>query len=203
MSMNLRSSKHQKGNFLLMTLGILAAISVVVVGSLGRTPAREKLTALFYHKETAFRAAESALAHAENYIDTTDFFPEDFVTDLPCVNPSQCFDPTCTDGLCATIDYSNGFECVHQEPASPLWADETIWADAARVRTATNTIPLPEDAIYLIEFLCYVPTNTAVAPPAAPPYGSGWSLLFRVTTRAKGMDGQSVSSLQTTYKKPI
>lgn len=208
---NLSRGGHtrQSGTALIVSLIILAVVTLLGVSSMQSSNTELKLAASQRDRGVAFEAAEAALAIVEkNLADNPPLRNHLFTT--PACSGTGCFTPDCAGGLCFDGYYNSGdnseyaCEVVNSAAAGPrteFWSDPTlkVWEDASRHKTV-KIDSIKTDVKYIVEFLCFVARDQATPFSAAPGEENNGAPLFRITALAKGNGGRASVALQSTYK---
>lgn len=204
----LSTKRHrQSGTALIVSLIILAVVTLLGVTSMQSSNTELKLAASQRDRGVAFEAAEAALAMVEKNLADNPPLREKLYSN--CVG-TGCYSQTCEGGLCFDGDYLSSYmeyECQVADYANTsrrinFWSDPVlkIWQDDRR-HLSMAIDSLKTDVKYIIEFLCYVdrdkdttfdPTNDKTWDNGAP--------LFRITALAEGNGGRASVALQSTYK---
>ena len=212
----------QKGAALIMSLVILAAITLLGVTNIESSSLEMKLVSAQKERNIRFAAAEAALRTAENRLETEATFTS--ATDLTdACSGSWCFDENCggntgadVGGLCFQGEYLQTdltrFECEAFDTGSgndykTYWEDATIWSNADTHQEVSISIGASNQvtAKYIIEFLCFVADPDSGLPfNALPGNGNNGEPLFRISVFVEG-DGDRSSSvlLQSTYLRKL
>jgi type IV pilus assembly protein PilX len=159
---------------------ILTISTLIALNAMGSTVLEEKMAGNFRNKHLSFQAAEAGLRAAE----TTAAGLADntlFVGTSGLYPRSKPGDVNGNPGVYATY---------------PVW--ETIadsdWVDDAAIPDLTGT---PE---YIIEQFSVSPRDSSCA--LTPPIPPGCMLpVYRITSRAMGLNTNTVSIIQSTYKR--
>ena len=178
---------NQNGSALLVSLILLAILTLGGLAAISSSSLEEKVTGNVKDLQTAFRMGEATLLNAEAFLQKNQS------------NISH-FTNNCDQGLCFNGIVSDSVTHCRTNNASP-WRNESLWLDNTRTRLFTmsvNNIQLT--ARYIIEFLCYVP-KVPSGPTADVANIHDWAQLFRVTVKANGFGQGTAVMLQTTYKK--
>ncbi len=201
---------RQSGTALIVSLIILAVVTLLGVTGMQSSNTELKLAASQRDRGVAFEAAEAALAIVEkNLADNPPLLDRLYST---CVG-AGCFNKTCEGGLCFHGDYLSDYmeyECQveKQNYAKGTTARKNFWEDSAidiwntEARHQTVEIDnLKTDVKYVVEFLCYVDRDkeTVFDPTDEDTWNNG-APLFRITALAEGNGGRASVALQSTYK---
>ncbi|HSX84617.1 MAG TPA: PilX N-terminal domain-containing pilus assembly protein [Cellvibrio sp.] len=201
--------KDQVGATLIVSLVILAVITILGVASMRASNLELRMAASARDRAVAFQAAESALGRVESFIDGN----LTIENVLPSCTTNNCFSANCNNGLCFTGDLQgavNQDDCRLTSATGELkqpWKQEDNWADTSLHRTMSVLSPgLDEsgdfkqiDVRYMIEFLCFVPRDEKAIDDGENSRNNGVPL-YRVTVRASGDAGRSAVALQSVYR---
>lgn len=195
------SLQKQQGAALVVSLIILAIVTILGITNMQSSNTELKLTASMRDRGVAFEAAEAALAIVEENLATN---PPSLMQLASNCSDAICFNPTCQDGLCFDGDYefnTDEVTCQVVDPADTsqrveFWSDPTldVWNTQSRHKTL-KVNNLKTDVKYIIEFLCYVPRDES-----APFVDNNGAPLFRITALAEGNGNRAAVALQSTYK---
>ncbi len=206
---------HQDGSVLIVSLILLLILTVIGVSSINNIGMNERMAGNYKDHDLAFQAAESALAAGEKEAEgLAGIFLGaglDEITDyFTCSDSkSNCFTPTCLEGLCFNGSYpaissggSSAGICSPSNPATPLWETPSTWTTAGKAAIHTSQLTgLAEKPKYIIEFKCYVLADPQVpASTSGPNYGTDWAYMFRITALGTGSTLQSKAMVQSTFK---
>jgi type IV pilus assembly protein PilX len=218
----MKASKFQRGAALVVSLVILAVVTLIGVASMQNSSLELKLVASTKDRATAFQAAEAALNLFEN---TLIALPPDIaeLSNDCAVNPAvadrgRCF-LDCSvaankNGRCFQGTYLNG------QGRASCALGRTPPLDAVNEINNNNAIPQltgvhldPNVPVnILVEFLCFVerPTNTAESARFSSEENSATNSiealnnqltpLFRLTAVANGDANRSHVVVQTTFR---
>jgi type IV pilus assembly protein PilX len=208
----------QSGATLIVSLVILAVITLLGVASMRSSNMELRMAASARDRAVAFQRAESALLRIESELRRNPYKRISF--DTNCTG-SKCFKPDCTNGLCFNGEddsQASRKQCklASTDPSSvslPAWkdADLDIWNNSNRhiqlsdlvVTEAGKTAPPVK---YVIEFLCFVPAGDRDLIG-----GGGGSMqtdetdlpLYRITVRAEGEANRASVILQSVFRGTI
>ncbi len=199
--------QRQAGVALIVSLILLAVISVMGITGMQMATQEFKMATSTQDRATAFAAAEAALTKVERNLATD---PPDRENLLSTCTGSDCYNATCTGGLCFDGTYlaaDTEWDCVVGTSSSnaermEFWSDATlkVWTNRAKYKTLTVD-NLDADVKYIIEFLCYVQRDSStVFSGASSTLKNNGAPLFRVTALAEGNGGKGRVVLQSTYK---
>jgi len=203
-------NKYQTGATLIVSLIILAVITILGVASMRASNLELRMASSARDRAVAFQAAESALSNVEAYINRT-FTISNL---LPTCQGDTCFRPDCGNGLCFNGDMEGAVhrdECRLTNTTGTLvqaWKDDENWSNPnnhgviqvlASPDTNEDDEYTPIDVRYLIEFMCFVPRDENAIDDGENSRDSGVPL-YRVTVRAQGDAGRSAVLLQSVYR---
>mgnify|MGYP006172658039 CR=1 FL=1 len=200
---------RQSGATLIVSLVILAVVTLLGVASMRASNLELRMAASARDRSVAFQAAEAALIKLEK-----DLIGEPGVAPLygtpnflPSCSTGECFNSGCPKGLCFTGDfvgaqaYSDCQLAKSDGTTEHPWQNKTFWDTAANhdvIDVANTTGGTAVNSVkYMIEFLCYTPVDEKVDSPSTAIGTSGWVPLFRITTRADGESGRASVMLQS------
>lgn len=204
-----KNISRQSGTALIVSLIILAIVTLLGVTSMQSSNTELKLAASQRDRGVAFEAAEAALAIVEkNLADNPPLREKLYST---CAG-TGCYNTSCDGGLCFDGEYlasHREFECQVADYAGPggskrvnFWSDEglKVWQTEGRYQTV-EIDSLKSDVKYIVEFLCYVDRDkdTTFDPTNDQTWNNG-APLFRITALAEGNGGRASVALQSTYK---
>lgn len=194
-------ANKERGAALVVSLILLAVITLLGVVSMQSSNAELKMTGTLRDRAVAFEAAEAALVMVEKILAANPPLLQDLRTGCSGVT---CFNPTCTNGRCFDGSYAASANPEYCEVASTtattarteFWSDATlkVWTNVNRHKTVLVD-NLDERVKYIVEFLCYQATD-----PAYPLSNSNASPLYRITVLAEGNGDRASVALQSTYK---
>jgi type IV pilus assembly protein PilX len=200
------SAARQSGTALIVSLIILAVVTILGVTSMQSSNTELKLAASQRDRGVAFEAAEAALAIVEKNL--ADDPPQREKLFSTCTG-TGCYNKTCTGGLCFEGKYLNsdseyGCEVTNYSTTTRrvnFWSDPTlkVWENANRHQTL-KVDSLKTDVKYLVEFLCFVPRDKETAFSDVVGENTTGAPLFRITALAEGNGGRAAVALQSTYK---
>jgi type IV pilus assembly protein PilX len=200
------SGRRERGTALIVSLIILAIVTLLGVTGMQSSNTELKLAASQRDRGVAFEAAEAALAIVEKNLADNPPTREQLFTDPVC-SGFGCFNASCQGGFCFDGDYRSSyteFQCEVAKTSSPrveYWSDPTlnVWEVNNRHRTV-KIDSLKTDVKYIVEFLCFVNRDMSTPFSAAPLEQDNGAPLFRITALAKGNGGRASVALQSTYK---
>ncbi|MCR6651072.1 MAG: PilX N-terminal domain-containing pilus assembly protein [Cellvibrionaceae bacterium] len=198
--------RRQRGTALIVSLIILAIVTLLGVTGMQSSNTELKLAASQRDRGVAFEAAEAALAIVEKNLADNPPSREQLQTS-PFCSGSGCFNSSCQNGLCFGGDYKSiytEYQCEVADIAAPrleYWSDPTldVWQQNTRHKTV-KIDSLKTDVKYVVEFLCFVARDQETPFSAAPGEENNGVPLFRITALAKGNGGRASVALQSTYK---
>lgn len=207
-SNTMNSGWRQSGATLIVSLVILAVVTLLGVASMRASNLELRMAASARDRSVAFQAAEAALIRLEAVVKGGAGVAPLYGTPnvLPSCNASVCFKASCPKGLCFTGDFSgaqNYSDCQLAKSTGVMeypWQKKAHWdsADKHDVINVANSsgVNAAHPVKFMIEFLCYVPVDEKIDSPVVGIGTSGWAPLFRVTTKAEGESGRSSVMLQ-------
>lgn len=183
-------SRHaaQSGFVLAMSLVFLLLLTILGVTAMSTTSLEEKMAHNIKDKNLSFHASESAVKHAETWLDD------------PNVKPQP-------DIAASTVD---GIHNAWNPPTAPFWkslnwiSDSDIVSYPTRPDASTsggNLFGVASQPRYILE-LIHVGDCPSVTMNIKE-YGTKQCQVFRITGRGVGGTNTAVSMVQTTYKKAI
>lgn len=199
------SRSKQNGAALIVSLIILAVVTILGITNMQSSNTELKLTASMRDRGVAFEAAEAALAIIEENLANDPPSQDELFSNCTV---GSCFNATCNGGLCFDGDYLLGyteFECQVADYADTkqrveFWSDAElkVWKTDSKHKTI-QVDNLKAEVKYITEFLCYVPRDddTNFSPDGDP---NGGAPLFRITALAEGNGSRASVALQSTYK---
>ncbi len=192
---------QQRGAALVVSLVLLAVITLLGVVSMQTSNAELKMAGTLRDRAAAFEAAEAALVMVERTLAANPPLLQDVRTG--CTG-ATCFNPNCTNGLCfngdyaptATPEYCEVVDYASATSRIEFWSNKPmkVWTDSTRHKTMAID-ELDQDVKYIVEFLCYQPTDGLF-----PLSKDNASPLYRITVLAEGNGDRATVSLQSTYK---
>ena len=199
----------QRGGVLIASLVVLMLLALVGLSGANTTTLEERMAGNFRDQRVAFESAESVLIAAEQWVESNDLDP---ISASAC-RGSQCFTADCSDGLCfnGSITGQTFSDCRTQDPAVPVYHRShplDVWNSANRhqsVSSAQQIAGVQSNGRFVVEFLCYVRMDPAV--PVQPlAHGSAaffrdFAEMYRITALGQGATPNSVSLVQSTYRK--
>ena len=167
----MRHLRRQRGLILIVSLILLLILTLLTLTALQTSTLEVKMRTNEVSRSVAFQAAESGLREAEQFITSSDpvFNPIKLIA-----GPFQGTD--CVAGLCPLT-------------MTPLWSASTFnWISKGRALSVnlSNSFQTPRT---VIEMLSHTPSSD----------GNGVEAIFRITTRAWGMDSNTVVQLQSYF----
>lgn len=201
--------RRQQGSVLIVSLGILAVLTLIGLSGANNTVLEERMAGNFRDQRVAFESAESVLVNAESWIEANDLNP--IAGGAACIG-TQCFDANCTNGLCFNGTLGNTYAaCEHSPTATPVWNRDNaldVWDNAARHRVADTSAQLSGSVgggRFVVEFMCFLRLDPA-APLSAELHGSAaffrdYAEVYRITAMGFGATPNARSVVQSTYRK--
>lgn len=200
------SRAQQSGAALIVSLIILAVVTILGITSMQGSNTELKLAASMRDRGVAFEAAEAALAIIEEQLAVN---PPSRMDLLSNCTGSSCYNSTCNGGLCFDGDYLlsySEYECEIADYAKTskridFWSNSTldVWNNANKHRELLVD-GVKTKVKYITEFLCYVARDKNTSFTELPNENNNGAPLFRVTVMAKGNGGRASVALQSTYK---
>ncbi len=197
---------RQAGTALIVSLIILAVVTLLGVTSMQSSNTDLKLAASMRDRGVAFEAAEAALAVVEKNLADD---PPSRLKLLSTCSGADCYNKTCQSGLCFDGDYLlsySEYECQVADYADSsrrvnFWSDATLKVFQTTGRHKTMKIDsVKTDVKYIVEFLCFVARDEATPFTELANENNNGAPLFRVTVLAEGNGGRASVALQSTYK---
>lgn len=205
---NRRNISRQSGATLIVSLVILAVITVLGLASIRNSSLELKMSASARDRAVAFQRAEAALNRIERELATK---PPPYRKShfMPTCNGDKCFKPDCPKGLCFAGDFdgaSSTTQCKTVktgEERKEFWKDKDIWKENGGHLTLpvakTSDAATAEDVKYIIEFMCFVPRTEQVISSDSKE-GETDVPLFQITVKAQGEASRSTVMLQSTFR---
>lgn len=197
---------RQQGAALVVSLVLLAVITLLGVVSMQSSNAELKMTGTMRDRGVAFEAAEAALSIVEKNLADSPPLLNDLYSD--CTGPT-CFNELCTNGLCFEGKYLSSYsryECEVSDYSGStrrinFWSNKTlnVWGNPARHKTLLVD-NLDKSVKYIIEFLCYVQQDESTPFSHLPSEANLGVPLYRITVLAEGNGDRATVALQSTYK---
>lgn len=194
----------QQGAALIVSLIILAVVTILGITSMQGSNTELKLAASLRDRGIAFEAAEAALAIVEEQLAQN---PPSRMDLLSTCTGTSCYNKTCKGGMCFDGDYRlsySEYECQVADYADSskrvdFWASPTlnVWNDATKHKTL-QVDSVKTKVKYITEFLCYVARDKET--PFNELQNNNGAPLFRVTVWAEGNGDRATVALQSTYK---
>ena len=170
----------QKGTAIIVCLMLLTIATLIGINAVSSTVLEEKMAGNIRNKHMSFQSAESGLRQAE--------LAAAALTDVTAFDGTNGLYPGSNPGdvkgvLGALADY-------------PVWEDDvnTVWTNG------TTTAGLPNPPQYIIEDYSESPRDQACIRVRPMPPGCMLKI-YRVTTQAEGLNSNSVTVIQSTYKR--
>jgi type IV pilus assembly protein PilX len=206
--------KYQTGATLIVSLVILAVITILGVASMRASNLELRMAASARDRAVAFQLAESALMAVERELAANPFPVASF---LPTCTGNRCFKPNCANGLCFSGDLDGAVyrdDCrIARSDNSELvvehWRKGSYWKsdstptisvlsavrqkDEEEFENVTTQIP------YMIEFMCFVPKDDRAIDDGENSRNSGVPL-YRITVQASGEAGRATVMLQSVFR---
>lgn len=205
---NALGAAPQRGATLVVSLVILAIITVLGLASVRNSNLELKMAASARDRAVAFQRAEAAISRVERELSTIPppFGMKNFLTTC---SGDRCFKEDCSNGLCFAGDFDNATSTTQCKAVKngaarkEFWKDKSIWKTddkhiKAYVGTTSDSATVNE-VKYIIEFLCFVP-RTDVTITSEDKQGETDVPLFRITARAQGEASRANVMLQSTFR---
>lgn len=194
----------QQGAALIVALVILVVITLIGAASMQSSTMELKMATSQKDRDGAFAAAEATLIAAEEWLELNN--PQLEMLWDSCGATGDCFNSSCSEGLCFDGVYTNAmdeFECEVGDSTGTnqrieFWRDSTldVWETDGKHKTISID-GVDEEIKYIVEFLCYAaPNNTIVFDEFNPDNGEP---LFRITALSQGNGDRAEVMLQSTY----
>lgn len=203
---------RQQGATLIVSLVILAVVTLLGVASMRSSNLELRMAASARDRAVAFQRAEAALLRVEQTLSSLDSPPYSISSfDSNCTG--TCFNKACDGGLCFSGDYDSQGDRKQckladlNDIAKPAWTQNDLWEQEGKYLTqevlGTVQDSDPEPVKYVIEFLCFAPSGDRDI------YGGTGGVmregntdvpLYRITARATGEAGRSSVILQSVYR---
>jgi type IV pilus assembly protein PilX len=200
-----KNLRNQKGTALIVSLIILAVVTLLGISGMQSSNTELKLAASMRDRGVAFEAAEAALAVVE--VNLANDPPSREKLYSICAG-AGCYNKTCEGGLCFEGKYSlasSEFECEVVDyfgttRRKTFWDDTAlnVWVNTAKHQTV-HIDSLKTDVKYIVEFLCFVPRDKDTTFDSGAGKNNG-APLFRITALAEGNAERAAVALQSTYK---
>lgn len=205
---NRKRASSQRGATLIVSLVILAVITILGIASIRNSSLELKMAASARDRAVAFQRAEAALTRVE---ETLSAEPPPFGVSsfLSTCSGNNCFKADCSNGLCFAGDFDNATSTTQCKTVKAgqdqreFWKEPSVWNTAGKHRTAsvgkTKDSATAEDVKYIIEFMCFVP-RTAQVISSTHKEGDTDVPLYRITVQAQGEASRSTVMLQSTFR---
>lgn len=178
---NLKSPSLQNGAVLAVSLLILVVLTIIGISSMVTTNLEEKMSGNFRDRQIAFNAAETALAYAEDFANTS-------------INSASVFDNT------------NGYYEAYNGPGSYNAFASSWWATGASQPYPNTINGVSTPPRFTIEYRGDVGEEEGTSIGIGgygESTGGGAISSFRITVRATGLTDNSVVILQSYYGKRL
>lgn len=176
-----RRPRGQRGMVLVVSLVILAVLTLLGVGAMQMDAIEERMSGNMSDLNVAFQAAESGLRDGELDV-------------LKNIGPASLFDVNCSNGLCTVNNTSTGpWQTVN-------WSSSSDTRKYGQYTGATPLANVSAQPRYIIEKLPNVIANAgqSVAVGIKP---SGTGQAYRITALGYGARPQSQVMLQSIFVK--
>lgn len=202
------SKQRQQGATLIVSLVILAVITILGLASIRNSSMELRMAASARDRAVAFQRAEAALTRIERTL-ATPTPPYNIGHFLTTCTGDKCFKADCTNGLCFAGDFENATSTTqcktvkNGETKTEFWKDPTVWSSDAKHKKLyvgkANEDATVDPVKYIVEFMCFVPrTEQIISSPDRE--GDSDVPLFRVTVQAQGEAQRSQVMLQSTFR---
>lgn len=221
-TMTVAFTGSQRGATLIVSLVILAVITILGVASMRSSNLELKMAASARDRAVALQAAESALTSVERMLAGQVFPMSSFMPTCGGANANNCFTPACTGGFCFSGDLDGAVfrdECSlaniedGQLVVRQHWRNEGLWnldgdprddgfpgvVEVLPASTDDEGNRTPRDVRFMVEFLCFVPRSGEAISDPEHSRNSGVPL-FQITVRAEGEAGRSTVMLQSVFR---
>lgn len=204
--------RKQGGAALVVSLIILAVLTVIGVASMQNTGLELKMISSAHDRSIAFEAVETALTIIEQSLADS---PPTFTQLSSGCTGIGCFNKSCDGGLCFAGNYSVDGERSQcylangaDETRRDFWEDQTlnVWSDTKKHKSLTVT-GLKTPVKYIVEFLCFINVgselNVGFSTQGASSEVSeneNYKPLYRITATANGNANRATVILQSTYR---
>ena len=172
--------RKQKGTAIIVCLMLLTIATLIGVNAVSSTVLEEKMAGNIRNKHMSFQSAEAGLRQAE-------------------LAAASLTDVTAFDGSNGLYPGSNPGD---SQGVLGALADYPVWLDDVNTNWVNGTAPtgIPNAPQYIIEDYSESPRDqTCQFIKPIPP---GCKLkVYRITVQAEGLNSNSVSMLQSTYKR--
>lgn len=205
---NNRVLKQQRGATLIVSLVILAVVTILGLASIRSSNLELTMAASARDRAVAFQRAEAALKQVEQKL-SADPPPFEMQHFSPNCNGAKCFKSDCANGQCFAGDFDGAVskkQCrlaPYGASATQHWRIEDVWDKPAKHKTlnvgATNEDATADPVKYIIEFMCFVPRGDRVISSGSQD-GETDVPLYRLTVQAKGEAARSTVMLQSTFR---
>lgn len=199
MMQSFNTQHKNNGATLIISLVILAVLTVVGVASMQNSGLELKMISSAHDRSVAFEAAEAAILRIEENLTNN---PPPYESHYSDCAGNNCFAPDCTGGLCFDGTFNVGSEreqCyvanANDASKSDFWNDQTldVWNNANKHQTMAIA-GLNTPVKYIVEFLCFANVGLEVGAGFST---AGESLLtsenenyrplYRITALADGL----------------
>lgn len=207
-------SPKQSGATLIVSLVILAVITLLGLASMRSSNLELRMAASARDRAVAFQRAESALLRIERNLAVAPYPLQSF--DSNCTG-SRCFKKDCTGGLCFSGEYDSlgsRKQCKLADAAGVTeypWRDYELWNESGKYLQLENIATTDGGTTappvkYVVEFLCFVPggEREVIGGSGGDMKGSENDVpLYRITVQAAGEAGRSNVVLQSVLRASI
>jgi len=204
---------RQRGATLLVSLVILAIVTVLGVAGMRNSNMELKMAASTKDRSLAFSKAESVLRSVERDLsgEVAGVVPPSLTELLPTCSGARCFNDKCKNGLCFTGDFTSEGKKSDCSLADTNGVVKQMWKENAAVwekagNYMTKSVPNSDDVTkttevkYIVEFLCFVERDDIKAQDPKKEAPDNMVPLYRVTVRAEGQSGRASVMLQSVFR---
>jgi type IV pilus assembly protein PilX len=205
-------ARQQSGVALIISMLLLAAMTMISVISMQNTVLEEKMSGNTRDRQLAFEAAEAAIRAGERYVQVTSF-------------DNTQYTDTCTNGFCTRREDDANYD-NEDGPLDANWVDQRweldgsldVWAEGSGRHRVYN-VDFAESykpPRYIIEFAGYIPIDPSTPTTTTPPewyespqvagtagWQAEWSEMYRITALGFGGTPNARVMLQTLYSKSL
>lgn len=205
---NYKKLTCQKGATLIVSLVILAVVTLLGVASMRSSNLELRMAASARDRAVAFQRAEAALLMVERQLIDSPYPIRSF--DSNC-SGEKCFKANCSGGLCFSGEFDSlgsRKQCRLAIPGAvtkPAWMDESFWEEEQNylVESLPGSGGASYPVKYIIEFMCFVPSGARELHGSAGGVTTEGDVevpLYRITAKASGDSGRSSVVLQSIFR---
>jgi type IV pilus assembly protein PilX len=199
--------RQQIGSALVISLILLAVISLLALSSSHRVNVDMKAVGSQRERGVAFQAAEAALSKVEQML--ADSPPPIEMLWSGCVGDG-CYTLSCNEGRCFGGKFDptdTEYDCTTSQinplvEPQPVWSDTVldVWRTPGRHKII-DVESVNASVKYLVEFMCYVRKDQFTPFNADTPENKNNGVpLFRITALAESDGARASVALQSTFK---